>query len=176
MLPATLQEHCVQVLLSDRRINTLDGCISLASQIEHFQTKTCYPLLQLLTKKLEEFFPYLIEKYNLSHLKEIAGEIDWDMIAVNHQSMETEKRRFQQMKGTVLERVTPNIPYEKDSPYYPLELLVEGVQWPGNVDPANRERFLSDDDFFSVFDMTKSDFQRLPLFKRKLLKQENKLF
>lgn len=44
------------------------------------------------------------------------------------------------------------------------------------VDPSNREMHLSDEEFLSVFKMTKAEFEKLPKWKKDGLKKEHKLF
>jgi len=44
------------------------------------------------------------------------------------------------------------------------------------VDPAHREKSLSDQDFYTVFKMTKTDFVQLPAWKRSSLKKKYGLF
>jgi calcium/calmodulin-dependent protein kinase I len=59
---------------------------------------------------------------------------------------------------------------------YPLERLVVGASWPAGIDITQREAYLSDDEFKKVFNMSREDFYRLPLWKRSNLKKEKKLF
>ena len=42
-----------------------------------------------------------------------------------------------------------------NSGFYPFAALVAGVKWPDIVDPARREQYLDDDEFESIFKMTK---------------------
>ena len=60
--------------------------------------------------------------------------------------------------------------------FYPLEALVQGIKWPQGVDPTNREKYLSDTDFESLFGMTKSSFQQIDKYKRIELKKKHLLF
>jgi len=85
-----------------------------------------------------------------------------------------EKERFSYLKGTILERKNIKITQLCDT--YPLELLVEGVSWPSNVDVTKREQYLDDDAFYRVFKVTKEDFQKLAKHVKQRLKKEHGLF
>ena len=61
--------------------------------------------------------------------------------------------------------------------FYPIHLLLtSNYRLPNDVDRCNLERHLSDADFELVFEMPRSDFYRLPLWKRSDLKKRVKLF
>ncbi|XP_064835458.1 actin-binding LIM protein 3-like [Oncorhynchus masou masou] len=63
---------------------------------------------------------------------------------------------------------------------YPYDVLVVTIrrqnQPPNDVDRARLERHLSPEDFYRVFRMTMSDFDRLALWKRNELKKQVRLF
>lgn len=59
---------------------------------------------------------------------------------------------------------------------YPPSMLMAGMQWPADVDPAHRDQYLSSDDFEAVFGMTRSAFEDLPQWKGRQLKVENGLW
>lgn len=58
---------------------------------------------------------------------------------------------------------------------YPLAELIERPL-PEGVDPTHLEMYLSEDDFVSSFEMTKDEFNRLPIWKQTDLKKEKGLF
>jgi len=47
---------------------------------------------------------------------------------------------------------------------------------PSGVDPANRELYLSDEEFKTVFKMNKAEMKALPAWKRQGLKKAQGLF
>ena len=63
-------------------------------------------------------------------------------------------------------------------PYYeqPQKNLIAPAASVAGVDPAHREKSLSDQDFYTVFKMTKTDFVQLPAWKRSSLKKKYGLF
>jgi hypothetical protein len=179
--PAKLQSICVQVILSNSIARNLDNCIKFYQLYEDgildLRLPAVFPLYDLILRKLKISFPVLIQNgYTLEQLKTSFKEIDWDAIQSDFLSIQAEKNKFAYLKGTVIERAVPNISCDNDSAVYPLEALLEGVAWPANVDPKNRERFLADDEFYKIFHMTKNEFANLPDFKRVRLKQQHKLF
>jgi hypothetical protein len=72
------------------------------------------------------------------------------------------------MKGTVIERQKPEVLLEikdENCQYYPLECLLSGVEWPKNVDPKAREQYLTDEEFQSVFNMSKVILLHISILK-----------
>ncbi|XP_007445271.1 advillin-like [Python bivittatus] len=62
-------------------------------------------------------------------------------------------------------------------PFYPLEVLLSSQDdLPGDVDPAKKENFLSDDDFMRVFGIPWEKFAALPTWKQLHMKKERGLF
>ena len=59
---------------------------------------------------------------------------------------------------------------------YPLSMLMAGMQWPADVDPAHRDQYLSNDEFEAVFGMTRAAFGELPQWKGRQLKIERGLW
>jgi len=43
---------------------------------------------------------------------------------------------------------------------------------PKGVDPVNKEKYLSDEDFLSMFGITKAEYEKKPGWKRELLKKQ----
>ena len=60
--------------------------------------------------------------------------------------------------------------------FYPLSSLLVGIAWADDVDPTRREQYLSDEDFYNVFRMEKTEFNALKTFKQIRLKKEKGLF
>ena len=59
---------------------------------------------------------------------------------------------------------------------YPLSMLMAGMQWPADVDPAHRDQYLSNDEFEAVFGMSRAAFGDLPQWKGRQLKIERGLW
>lgn len=61
--------------------------------------------------------------------------------------------------------------------FAPDELLHRAAaELPEGVDPAEKEKHLSDEDFTSIFGMTKDDFASLPHWKKLSMKKEKGMF
>lgn len=58
---------------------------------------------------------------------------------------------------------------------YPLSTLLRRPL-PDGVDPTRLEVYLSNDDFFELLSMTKTQFQELPAWKQSAVKKEKGLF
>ncbi|XP_011473740.1 advillin [Oryzias latipes] len=67
---------------------------------------------------------------------------------------------------------------EREYQSFPADMLVnkQASELPAAVDPAVKEKYLSDGDFFNVFGISKDDFVRLPQWKQLKLKKEKGLF
>lgn len=59
---------------------------------------------------------------------------------------------------------------------YPLTSLQAGVAWPPDVDPSQREAWLSGAEFQRVFGMAFVQYQALPSWKKTQLKKQHGLF
>lgn len=59
---------------------------------------------------------------------------------------------------------------------YPYGSLVADVEWPPDVDPAHRDRHLSEADFQEVLGVSRGAFEKLPAWKRLQMKKAKKLF
>ena len=169
----SLQEICMNYITRNPKFRTLEGILVLFSSRIDLELPTFAPIKVFVERNIREFFPFLLEKIGLEELKENFPSIDWDKQYQDHRQLQDAKGYFLSLKGTILER-RPTVNYISD--FYPYEALKSGVEWPSNVDPTRRETFLSDDDFFNIFQMTKEEFRQLPNFVRKRIKQEKELF
>merc|ERR1712007_273731 len=59
---------------------------------------------------------------------------------------------------------------------YDYQVLIQAESRPSDVDPANKEKYLSDEGFQTVFGMGAADFVALPKWKQQKLKKEKHLF
>lgn len=58
---------------------------------------------------------------------------------------------------------------------YPLSTLLQRPL-PDGVDPTKLEIYLSNDEFYDLLSMTKTEFQQLPVWKQSAVKKEKGLF
>ncbi|XP_052021980.1 advillin [Apodemus sylvaticus] len=67
---------------------------------------------------------------------------------------------------------------ETEPKHYPVEVLRKGQnqELPEGVDPAKKENYLSEQDFVSVFGITRGQFAALPGWKQLQMKKERGLF
>jgi len=59
---------------------------------------------------------------------------------------------------------------------YPYDQLKTGANWPSDIDPQNREKYLADGEFKTVFGVTREEFQKMPMWKQSSMKKDKKLF
>lgn len=66
---------------------------------------------------------------------------------------------------------------EVDGSCFPYEVLSQPQHLlPGGIDKTKKENYLSNEEFFLVFDMERTEFQSLPRWKQVELKKEKGLF
>lgn len=66
---------------------------------------------------------------------------------------------------------------ETDGSSYSYEVLAQPAHsLPAGLDKTKRERYLSNEEFFLVFDMERTEFESLPRWKQVQLKKEKGLF
>ncbi|KAM8802841.1 LOW QUALITY PROTEIN: advillin [Rhynchonycteris naso] len=65
-----------------------------------------------------------------------------------------------------------------ETKYYPIEVLLknQNQELPEDVDPAKKENYLSEQDFVSVFGITRGQFAAMPGWKQLQMKKEKGLF
>lgn len=70
------------------------------------------------------------------------------------------------------------IPLDSEPKYYPIEVLLknQNQELPEDVNPAKKENYLSEQDFVSVFGITRGQFAALPAWKQLQMKKEKGLF
>ena len=69
---------------------------------------------------------------------------------------------------------TPSSQPPTDWAIIPYDQLVDGMI--GGIDPAHKERYLSEEEFGRIFGMARDQFERLPAWKRTALKKQHGLF
>ncbi len=154
---------------------SIEGCLMLYTRIPYLQWENFKELRGMILNRTREYFPVLLKRFeNTEDLKSLFEPQDWEYLQQSIREQEVIKQRVAYLKGTLVEREKPQISQLAD--FYPYEALKQGVEWPSNVDPAAREMFLCDEDFFAIFKLTKDQFQKLARFERIRLKKEKRLF
>ncbi|KAM9073185.1 advillin isoform 4-T4 [Megaptera novaeangliae] len=71
-----------------------------------------------------------------------------------------------------------NLSLNSEPKYYPVEVLLknQSQELPEDVNPAKKENYLSEQDFVSVFGITRGQFAALPGWKQLQMKKEKGLF
>jgi hypothetical protein len=170
----SLKSLCLAALLRDTR-NSIEKCVvsySRLAGIGEFESET-----QQMLERIRDHMAYLHERYDPEDLVKILGQEEFQRQQCRIKEMEAAKRNFTYMThGSVLEREPVVTVKLSQDGYYPYEVLVAGVKWPEGVDPTSRERYLSDDDFYTVFKIPKVKFEALDKHKKLRLKKDVNLF
>lgn len=147
-------------------------------------------LYNIARSKVRSFFPSLLSKFGQDYLEDILRKEDFDLFIADVHERENIEKRFSYLRGRDVERcsvhekvvdddMTPtadSVTGEQAEVVYPLNILLQGRAWPTGVDPTRRQDYLSDNDFVSVFKISKSQFSALDKYKRTALKKEVGLF
>lgn len=75
---------------------------------------------------------------------------------------------------TVVASTSSNSSSNTEYAIIPYDQLVDGMLV--GIDPACKERYLSNEEFGRIFGITKEEFERLPVWKRTALKKQHGLF
>ena len=89
-------------------------------------------------------------------------------------SMKSFKRNGSAVTGAPESQINAVFTYEQLKNRSEVEL--ESNPYPDGVDEQNREQYLTDDEFFKVFGMTKPDFNNIAKWRRQELKKRHQLF
>ncbi|XP_077932316.1 advillin isoform X1 [Halichoerus grypus] len=97
-------------------------------------------------------------------------------------------KSYEQLKeelgdATAITRITADmrnatLSLNSEPKYYPIEVLLkhQNQELPEDVNPAKKENYLSEQDFISVFGITRGQFAALPGWKQLQMKKEKGLF
>lgn len=196
----SLAKLCISTILDQKLPKTLDDAITLTSTIPDFSVN---PLYTVLFERLRQFLlgraGWLLEKYEHEELERQFGKDIFDaLVRVDNERIQAEKRMMSYRVGKVVEPTSPLLAGTSTTPatrtaessisnhaqtthpgqlqYYPLDSLLQEVNWPIDVDPTQREKYLSPEEFVIAFGMTLGEFSVLKSFKQVRLKKLVGLF
>lgn len=174
----TLLDICVSSILKDKKYRTTLGSLELYCTLSnHFINPKFSKIHAHCVGIIRDTYPMLLTKYGYEELSKVIEEEDLAILQKQYEDSQYIKRRFDALKGTILEPTSTCVSDENMKlGKYPLAALRQGVAWPAGVDPTRREEYLIDEEFQSVFKMTLSEFQSLDKFMRVRLKKQHGLF
>ena len=151
-----------------------DQLLNVYSYINNICSKDIQRLKNHLLKQIEQYYAFFLQKYGMEYIESSTSKDEFLKLNDSYQSRLKIEKNFSN-KGVIIDRVKLEIPSSSDN-FYPLEFLLQGVEWPASVIPNKREEYLSDKDFESLFKISKDKFKLLDKFKQKELKVKYKLF
>jgi hypothetical protein len=167
----SLIDLCIDVII--RKVHTLDNILMIATYID-FNNPSMIKLKEVINKKIQNMFPAFLEHYSKEELIDRLGAELYTSLYDQYNNILQAKKQFSNLKGSIIELT--RVEYDENSEYFPLEVLIQGAQWPKKVEVDKRENYLSPEDFHKVFKMTKEQFYKLAKYERIQLKKEKKLF
>lgn len=169
----SLTHLCVAAIVQQCEGRNVEKVLEIFARVD-LQLSSMFYLREFAMRKLNDYFPMLIERYSEEAIQDIVGPEVWLSLKSSYDAAQKEKWLFMHLKGSPLERTV--VDFVEGSEFYPLNALEAGVEWPKNVEAHRREAYLSDEDFFRVFGMTKADFYKLSKYVRIRMKKEKNLF
>jgi len=85
----------------------------------------------------------------------------------------TSSSKPEEKKSTPSESSDPSMPGAK---FYTYDALKDPKNLPPDIDTNKKEMYLADDVFLKMFKMDKATFSKLPVWKKKRLKQKVNLY
>jgi len=170
----SLSTMCVLVL--DSGCKTTDDRVLLLQTLRRLGGTDFKHIADKLEKELEEKLELLLKRYSEDFVKDVLGDESFARAShLRTERLEAEKKLSAYRRGSALEPT--KVEFEKRSDgTFPLAALVAGVAWPEGVIPDKREMYLSDEEFASVFKMTKDAWKGVDKVMRARLKKEHKLW
>mmetsp|Transcript_15844 Transcript_15844/g.26488 ORF Transcript_15844/g.26488 Transcript_15844/m.26488 type:complete len:195 (+) Transcript_15844:197-781(+) len=175
--PASLTEICTDCIIKSNKYKTVEAVLSIYCKLD--SGNPVFTKARAFSKGiLRERYSMWLEKFGYDELSTVINPEDLEMFDIAHREYLAVKKRFSELKGTVLAPIeySSDIIKRRDDGTYPIEVLLQGAAWPTDVDPAKREQYLSNDDFKHIFGITKEEFNNKDKFVRVRLKKEHKLF
>ena len=195
----SLQSICIKHLInqSTSKYITSDNCLQLYSNLESImslglsdetlENSGIKNSFEKVKRMVRDRFPTLYNKYGKENITEILGIEFFNELERIMLYADVEKRRIASYRsGSIVEPIKIENLKETDSNciidnnngnnYYPLKFLLQGVEWPQDVDVSKREQYLTPDEFQMTFRMSKEEFLLLSKYDRLRLKKEKLLF
>lgn len=174
----TLQQVCANILMTDKRFQSVDGCLSLYNTLQYHLNNPALSELRLhCLKFIRGAYPMLLSRYGIEELEKLLGLEDHMILKKEYDESMYIKARYSSLKGTIVEPTKLAEDQQRTtSGHYRIEVLRQGAMWPADVDVSKREEYLSPEDFMAIFKMPIDEFRRLDKYKRIALKKTHLLF
>ena len=174
----TLHELCCRLICDE------DVYMSARTVLDILEFAKMWNVAQL-QKRAEAFvagaFPTLQEMHGTATLEQVLGDELHAKLVADQEEASQIRRRLSLVGQPVEKEAPPNALLEpirtaSDRDTWPYEQLKTGVAWPPGVGPNEREQWLSNEEFETVFGMPRERFVKLPTWKRATLRKDAELF
>ena len=174
----TLNDICVCAMLRGGFPNSIEEAANLALKIPNIASLSNYrELWHRILTLLKQRGSMLFDCYDEEELEKcFGGDVISSLKNLNVECIAAKKTMANYRGGKAIEREVCNLEDSAQTGYFPIAALLAGVSWPKNVNPSKREEYLTSDDFFRVFLMSKEDFKLLPMHVRTAMKKSKKFF
>lgn len=174
----TLNDICVCAIVRGGFPNSIEEAANLALKIPNIASISNYrELWHRILTLLKQRGSMLFDCYDEEELEKcFGGDVISSLKNLNVECIAAKKTMANYRGGKAIEREVCNIEHNAQTGYFPIAALLAGVSWPTNVNASKREEYLTADDFFKVFSMSKEDFKLLPMHVRVAMKKTKKFF
>ncbi|XP_036313976.1 advillin isoform X3 [Pipistrellus kuhlii] len=102
----------------------------------------------------------------------------WDQAGKSYEQLKEELGDTAAITRITADMRSTTLSLNSEIKYYPIDVLLKNQdqELPEDVDPAKKENYLSEQDFVSVFGITRGQFAALPGWKQLQMKKEKGLF
>lgn len=174
----TLNEICLSVIMKEGFLKNVDDAAAVCMRVQDLTSNFEY---QKLWDRVQAFLrnrgSMLVESYDHDDLQRHFGaDLTLSLIKLHENRLNAEKKMAGYRSGQAIERTSMYYDGVQVNGSYPIEFLLEGTKWPDGVNPAKREEYLSEQDFWAIFKMDREKFMKLSEFMRVRLKKQHKLF
>jgi len=167
-----LASACIQKSLKTLNI---ESKLNLLANIWYITSPTVELIKASLTNSFMDVFPVLRDRYSRESLVDFLGESIYSKLENDYDNVQKDIRYIKSMQGDVVDREIVEC-HKDEHGCYPYNALKCGVEWPKDVIVTKREQYLSDEEFLTVFKMSKEEFNLKDKLIKLRLKKELGLF
>lgn len=171
----SLQVLCVRKL-TENSSKSVEERASLLQTLRDLGNVEFGEAITGLLKDLTYRFELLLARYGDETAKDILGEPVFSKAMERRtERLGAERRLAAYRLGSPVEPQRVDFETREDGTF-PYEALKSGVAWPEGVEVSRRESYLNDEEFRTVFGISKTEFSALDKIMRQRLKKEKLLW
>ena len=170
----SLQVLCVRTLIETSK--SVDERATLVQNLRALGNVEFEEAMTVLLKDLSNRLELLLARYGEETAKDILGEpVFFKAMERRTERLASERLLAAYRLGSPVEPQRVSFETREDGTF-PYEALKSGVAWPAGVEVSRRESYLNEEEFRTVFGMSKPEFNACDKIMRQRLKKEKLLW